>query len=795
MKKTFLFLSFAILFFPGCINEMTEGPAGPEDVFVSVGVSLSRDDPEDGGTRSQLSVSGAERIYKAALFAFDHASGAVIQDGGRPCVRYADETSFSWALPAGRPLDIYAVVNYGSLDLAPYASDPSLTEASLIDGLVFSCPSGTDFSRLDENGYGIPMAGVVEGRVLSGDETVLTVPVKKLFARYDLYLDKDFYAGSGLTVTAAYIRSVLSNTEVPFFREGFAQTDPSKLREMDYATENDLLRFAGGGPGNGVTIYLPENCQGDKTPAAAWYSVETVPGNDLSLCSCLRIRVEAADDFNNIRVMDYRVYPGADLGGPQANFDVRRNRKQTVGLRLGAGPVFVLDIEGAVYLPASGTLTIPFASRGIPSADRIADRSAGAPTGFSLTGTTLSDGEYSIGGVTYPQHGTLTLRTAGVPFGTSFVFRAGTETVQDSKNAVILPSGLGFEGENRCYMPGYDPGGCIEILSTDSYALDPSLFSGLEVAFSRHGTYFNPQGGVRQYGGTASFVPSASEPGRYRIKVSIPYTALTNGAGYDLRGPGRILARARNGQDGYFYYTLGTATVRLCLAVCSYRVGSAGFTKTTNITASGFPPYSVRLSHLCPGVYCPASAAGHFSFTEYDDEDPDDLGHFYLPFRVGMEPYTMYLGGSYYTVNERGTSASIGLHVPSVNGGYKRGTSVSVYVYEQMDADLLETDWYDSDIEDWSASSHWYTGAHPYPDDIFPYRGMWSLYWSGSAIPYPYTGSSGTGPDDHGYQDVDVINLTGSSGRWQDYYLRVYDWTEGALESISDDLAELYLNK
>ena len=458
MKKSFLFLSYAILLLLGCRKELTESPAQPEGAFVSVGVSLSGEDAEDGRTRSLLSVDGAERIYKAALFAFDHATGTVIQDGGHPCVRFADETSFSWALPAGRPLDIYAVVNYGTLDLTPYASDPALTEAALIDGLVFSCPSGTDYSRLDESGYGIPMAGVVEGRVLSAGETVLTVPVRKLFARYDLYLDKDFYAGSGLTVKAACIRSVLSNTEVPFFREGFAQTDPSKLREMDYATESDLLRFAGGGPENWVTIYLPENCQGDKTPAANWYSVETVPGNDLSLCSRLRICIEAADAFNNLRLMDYRVYPGMDLGGCQANFDVRRNRKQTVGLRLGAGPVFVLDIEGAVNLPSSGTLTIPFASWGISSADQIADRSEAAPSGFSLTGKTLSEGEYSIGGVTYPQHGTLTLRTSGVPFGTAFVFCAGTETVQDSKNAVILPSGLSFEGENRCYMPGYDSG-------------------------------------------------------------------------------------------------------------------------------------------------------------------------------------------------------------------------------------------------------------------------------------------------------------------------------------------------
>ena len=789
MKKTLLFLFLLLPFLPGCLRDVSEQPELPGSAFVSFDVSVAGED-EEGQTRSQLSVSGAEKIYKVALFAFDNETGNVIMEGGRPCVKYSGQTSFSWSLPAGRALDIYAVVNYGTLDLEPFASDPSLTEEKLANALVFSCPSETDFSRLDESGYGIPMAGIVSGRVLSAEEA-LTVTVRKLFARYDLYLDKDFYAGTGLTVTAACIRSVLSNTEVPYFRDGFAQTDPSKLREMDYATDNDLLRFADGGPDHCVTLYLPENCQGYKTPAANWYSVESVPGNDLSLCTRLRIMVEASDAFNNRQTMDYSVYPGKDLGGTQGNFDVRRNRRQTLGLRLGAGPAFVLDIEGAIYLPASGTLTIPFAARGITSASQIEDRSADAPAGFSLTGKTLVEGEYSVGGISYPQHGSLTLKTDGVPFGTAFLFSAGTQSVRDSKNVVILPSGIEFEGENRSYMPDYDPEGSVDLVSSASYALDPSRFSGLEVAFSRNGTYFGQQPGSRQYVGSASFLPSVSEPGRYRLKVSIPYSTLTGIGGYGLRGPGRILARARSAAGGYVYFTIGTATVRLCLALCSYLVGPAGFSKTTNVT-SGFVPYSVPLRFLCPGIYCPDPAVGRFSFTGYDDEDPDDNGRFHLPFRVEMDPNTIRLGGSYYTVNERGTNPSVRLHVPSVEDGNLRGTSVSVYVYEYMADYLLGTDWYDADIEDWSADSPWYEGDRSYPEDLFPYKGRWSIRWSGPSIRYSYTGSSGTGPDDRNYQDIDVINLINSSGSRQNYYLRVYDWTEDSLDAISDDLEGLY---
>ena len=157
-----------------------------------------------------------------------------------------------------------------------------------------------------------------------------------------------------------------------------------------------------------------------------------------------------------------------------------------------------------------------------------------------------------------------------------------------------------------------------------------------------------------------------------------------------------------------------------------------------------------------------------------------------------MDPNTIRLGGSYYTVNERGTNPAVGLHVPTTYDGNLRGTSVPVYIYEEMDANLLDSDWYDDDIGDWSATGNWYAGAHAYPGNLFPYRGEWSLYWSGPHVSHSYTGSGGIGADGRNYQDIDVINLINPSGYRRDYYLRVYDWTEGKLEDISDDLMSLY---
>ena len=96
------------------------------------------------------------------------------------------------------------------------------------------------------------------------------------------------------------------------------------------------------------------------------------------------------------------------------------------------------------------------------------------------------------------------------------------------------------------------------------------------------------------------------------------------------------------------------------------------------------------------------------------------------------------------------------------------------------------------DISDWSVDSRWYGGTHAYSGDLFPYRGEWSLYWSGPHVSHSYTGSGGTGADGRDYQDIDVINLINPSGYRRDYYLRVYDWTEGKLEDITDDLVDLY---
>ena len=104
--------------------------------YVDVPVSLGRADEAEDGTRSIVDIE-VEHFQKAALFAFDAKTGAVLTytpgsggQTGEPVVAFPREKSFSWSLPTGVTMDIYAIVNYGDLDLASYAR-PGLKMAEL----------------------------------------------------------------------------------------------------------------------------------------------------------------------------------------------------------------------------------------------------------------------------------------------------------------------------------------------------------------------------------------------------------------------------------------------------------------------------------------------------------------------------------------------------------------------------------------------------------------------------------------------------------------------------------------
>ena len=257
-----------------------------------------------------------ENFQKAALFAFDPKTGNLLTyTGGKPgwtrgAHRRPDQQNFSWSLP-NRRMDIYAIVNYGDLDLASYAR-PGLKKAEL-EALRFTSRNPSELKRLETEGYGMPMAGVKEGVFLTSPGDGLEIPVKKLYAKYNLWFDLSRIEQEGWHVQAMHIIVENANTEVPYFVENYRQDDPSKLVEYDRATEQDLDEIQQGGSGHAVTLYMLENCQGIKEGAESWKTVYKDLGFEaLRNCTYIDLSVKVNRRWRGIPEPGVCDLPGED---------------------------------------------------------------------------------------------------------------------------------------------------------------------------------------------------------------------------------------------------------------------------------------------------------------------------------------------------------------------------------------------------------------------------------------------------------------------------------------------------
>ena len=154
MKKNKLIaLSLGVLLpFTACREAEPDQPEATVR-YVDVTVTLGREEGAEDGTRSIVDIE-VEHFQKAALFAFDAKTGAVLTytpgsggQTGEPVVAFPREKSFSWSLPTGVTMDIYAIVNYGDLDLASYAR-PGLKMAEL-EALRFTSRNPSDLKQLE----------------------------------------------------------------------------------------------------------------------------------------------------------------------------------------------------------------------------------------------------------------------------------------------------------------------------------------------------------------------------------------------------------------------------------------------------------------------------------------------------------------------------------------------------------------------------------------------------------------------------------------------------------------------
>ena len=330
-SKLITFLMGAVLSFSACRE--TEWDRPENNRFIDVSVSLGQVDESEDGTRSIVDIE-VENYQKAALFAFDAKTGELLtytpgsggQTGSAVAI-FPEQKSFSWSLPTEKEMDIYAIVNYGDMDLVSFAR-PGLKKAEL-EALRFTSRNPTELKKLETEGYGMPMAGIKEGVFLTSPGDGLEIPVKKLYAKYNLYFDLSRIEQEGWRVQAMHIIVENANTEVPYFVENYRQEDPGKLVEYDRATENDLDEIQKGGSGHAITLYMLENCQGRKEGAESWKTVYKDLGFEaLRNCTYIDLSIKVNRSGGEYQNLGYAIYLGkTDM---RSDFDIVRNLFKTV---------------------------------------------------------------------------------------------------------------------------------------------------------------------------------------------------------------------------------------------------------------------------------------------------------------------------------------------------------------------------------------------------------------------------------------------------------------------------------
>ena len=337
-KRLLLTLVPTVLLVAGCDREVDFSQTRDrlEYAPVPVRIAAEGDDPD---TRSLISIE-AEGFRKAALFAFG-SDGRILTYQQKNVAIEVDRTIFDWVLPIRTDLQIYALVNYGSLSaLGLSLNDPNLTRSDL-DNLTFTCPTVSAFSNLEASR--LPMTGVLRKTIANyGDG--LEIPVKRLFAKYDILFDAGSFTEKGYTLTSGYLEARNCNTSVPYFGSGFKvdARHGSLAASMDRLTDAQLLALfdpslpdydaAHPEKDRTATLYFLENCQGDLGTASSWEQVYYELGEStMQYATYVEVYLTAArngksEDFR------YRIYLGKT--DQKSNFDVQRNLSKKLDLTL-----------------------------------------------------------------------------------------------------------------------------------------------------------------------------------------------------------------------------------------------------------------------------------------------------------------------------------------------------------------------------------------------------------------------------------------------------------------------------
>ena len=434
----------------GCLQMEAEGVLHGvgrpgRERLTSVSVSFSASSP----TKSSVDIS-AEEFTDAYLFAFREDAPAIAV--------YTDSREFTWDLPSEESLDIMAVVNPDSASrnlLEGWARGEDGCTKEALSALTFSCSSASELKALGTTGVNMPMAGSAPALLDAEGSNSLSIPVKRLFAKFSISIDVSSWAREGWTVTAAMVSAARSNTVVPYFYSGdgpgFGQNDPSKLATVDMATELDLeqlnLRDAANRSGE-VALYFLENCQKVTESASRWNLVHRELGEQVENCSYMRVMVSATKEGYGKRCFGYRIYPdSAPDSELRTSFNIVRNTSRSIMLKLGTPQDGFLWINTTPANAAPGeTVSLPFETS-----------LEGSELTFIPDAEGLEYVSHSMGtgpGDIYPNCGTAILRVKDSATDNNYTVKGGNGAMDISDEttvSVMTPINLFYSFPDDCY--------------------------------------------------------------------------------------------------------------------------------------------------------------------------------------------------------------------------------------------------------------------------------------------------------------------------------------------------------
>lgn len=221
---------------------------------------------------------------------------------------------------SGNAEDIELELTPGTYRFYSVANSPTFSPPLDIADLQSST---IEIDSIDNVGTSLPMCWSGETiQIMAGKDESICISLERLVSKISLDIDMNLI--DGLKITSVRMLQAAGIIR-PFMEGGSRILTSDETCSGDYADEEDITRLMSGEP---ITLYAPENCQGNLLPdnTDPWNKIpEKITGSDL--CTYIEISGVWLEDADYAGEVKYRFYLGEDA---TSNFDIRRNSIQTM---------------------------------------------------------------------------------------------------------------------------------------------------------------------------------------------------------------------------------------------------------------------------------------------------------------------------------------------------------------------------------------------------------------------------------------------------------------------------------